>query len=171
MLLITVAAVCFVVVSLYLIIGSWAYRKPWLLLVIGLLASAFSVLIKGTPQLLKVFQNLPWSSGELDLASSFVDPTLVGLAGGLLGSAFILKAQKLHSLELAEVRSELASALQLTKRVQEEREILRQTAKSLSNADFDAKLQALENLSDEALEKAYLAEERAKRIELDRENA
>lgn len=71
-----------------------------MLILLGLLTSAFGILVKSLPITLKTTEAFK-NSIFMDIAASVVDPTLIGLAGGLIGSAFILKIQILYDQEKA----------------------------------------------------------------------
>lgn len=87
----------FLLICLFLALDDWAYRRPWVLFVAGLVTAVFGSLLKGMPILLKGMRSSPWSPEELELASLAVDPLLGGLAGGLVASAVIIKLQILHA--------------------------------------------------------------------------
>jgi len=84
-------------IGLFFMLDDWAYRRPWVLFVAGVVAAAFGSMLKGMPILMKGLHSSPWSPEELDLAALAVDPLLGGLAGGLVASAVIIKLQILHA--------------------------------------------------------------------------
>jgi hypothetical protein len=133
-----------IVIALYASMGAWVYRRPWVLLVAGLVAAGFAVLMKATFLSLKaVPPPHPWTIEALDIAASVVDPTLVGLAGGLIASAFIAKLQILHARELCAAEEAVSRARELVDHVHRSDDDLKAVAMSLSNEEFRIRLQAV----------------------------
>lgn len=150
-------ALC-VILLLYFALDTWAYRRPGLLLLFGLLTSGFSVLLKATPTMLKSVPGLPWSASELDIAASVVDPTLIGLAGGLIASAFVLKLQLLHAEDLATKRRALDAAREQVEEAKKFDEDLRLVAIRLDDKDFRNRLRTVRRMR----ARAFLEEQDAK---------
>ncbi len=154
------------IVLLFNALEGWVYRRPWVLLLAGLLVSGFSVLLKATPIYLKSVPGLPWSGAELDVAASVVDPTLIGLAGGLIASAFLLKLQVAHAAEVAAARDSVRLASDLVKHASRADEDLRLVALSLSNEEFNTRLRRVRYLQDDAFWAERDAREHLKRVDL-----
>lgn len=160
MLLTTVFLVVMLVFILYESMGAWAYRQPRVLLVYGLSVSGLSVWVKGNPLMLKSIRNLPWSAEELDLAASVVDPTLIGLAGGLIASAFILKLQILQAQDLLDAEGAHARALERSKGADRADEDLTLIAESLPADELLARRKRIQLRKMDALDEIYKAEKK-----------
>lgn len=74
------------------------YRNPGWLLGIGCIVAALAVVAKALPIISKELWSGTGKEG-FDVAASAVDPTLMALAGGLIGAAFVLKVQWLYENE------------------------------------------------------------------------
>lgn len=98
MILYTFMSSAFLVVLAYGALTPGMLKKPWILLIMGFVVSAFGIMVKSLPVTLKMTPAFK-DSVFMDIAASVADPTLIGLAGGLIGSAFILKIQILYEKE------------------------------------------------------------------------
>lgn len=148
----------FFIVALYMNLGPWIYRRPWALLVVGLIASAFSVLLKASPILLKSLPQLSEHFVSLEIAAAAVDPTLIGLSGGLIATAFILKLQITHAQDLAAAKEKVEAAHTSLNDVHRDDEDLKLVARSLSNEEFDTRLKRLKENKVDAVVKKIMAE-------------
>lgn len=133
----------FLIITLYMSLGPWLYRRPWALLALGLITSAISVAMKATPIILKSFPQLADHAPDLELAASAVDPTLIGLSGGLIAAAFLLKLQISNALDIEASQQRLTDASSFLADVHRDEEDLKLVARSLSNEEFDARLKRL----------------------------
>ena len=123
----------------------WVYRRPWILLALGILVAWFSIVMKAVPIMLKATDpNLAlWTVAELDLAASVVDPTLVGLAGGLIASAFVAKLQFAHERDVFAAKEKLLRAVERMGKSERAEEDLRLVGASLSDSEFAERLEIL----------------------------
>lgn len=135
-----------VIFILYTGLDSWIYRRPWALLLTGIVVAIFSVMLKALPTILKTAPSMLWDQSELEIAASIVDPLLVGLSGGLIASAFILKFQILHSSEVQEKVNLLHIAMKHTDDSNRLDEDLRLVASSLTNDEFNERLRQIKSM-------------------------
>jgi signal transduction histidine kinase len=104
-------AICLLaIVQIYALVSGRMLRNPRWLLIMGVVVAAIAVMIKALPMLAHSVWKGPGVEG-LDVAAAVIDPTLMALAGGLIGSAFVLKIQLLHDQERDFL---LASRIELT---------------------------------------------------------
>jgi hypothetical protein len=146
------------IVALYVGLGPWLYRRPWALLAMGLITAALAVIAKATPILLKQFPQLSEIFPELDIAASAVDPTLIGLSGGLIAAAFLLKLQIVHAQDLVEAQRELNIANTLFADVLRDEADLKLVANSLTNKEFTTRLNRLRKNKADAVVRKIKAE-------------
>lgn len=143
MILFTFACVLAIILVIYWNLGPWLYRRPWALLAVGLVTSAFAVFIKAVPLILMSFPQLADNASVYEIAASSVDPTLIGLSGGLIASAFILKLQIMHAAEIAQAHDAVVRASEKQAHVTRSVEDLKLVAQSLTNEEFDARLKQI----------------------------
>lgn len=150
------------IASLYFSLGPWLYRRPWALLILGLIASAFSVLLKATPIMLKALPQFAELAPSLEIAAAAVDPTLIGLAGGLIATAFLLKLQSTYSQELADAKQKIELANAMIDAVHRDDEELKLVARSLSNKEFNERLNRIKAHKGDAVVEKIMAERELK---------
>ena len=155
-----------IIVAVYGNLGPWLYRRPWALLAVGLTTSAFAVLIKALPLVLKLLPQLADNAAEYEIAASSVDPTLIGLSGGLIASAFILKLQIMHAAEIAKAHNAVTRASAIQEYVARSDEDLKLVAQSLTNEEFAFRLKQVRAQKRDAIVRAVHAELNLKEIQL-----
>lgn len=166
MLISTALFASFLVVALYLCMVGWVYRRPWVLLSLGIGVAWVSVILKTAPIFLKAAPKLaPTAAAELELAAAVVDLTLIGLAGGLIASAFISKLQFAHEKEIAAARETLLRALKRMGDSERADEDLRLVAASLSDDEFRTRLRKVQNAKLDAFSDKWDAEEALRRLD------
>ncbi len=161
---VNVATVSVVLALVYFGVSGWAYRRPWALMVLGAVTSLVAVALKASVNVWKDVSGGPWSAGAIDIAASVLDPTLVGLSGGLIGSAILLRAQFCHKREVRvanELAKDTSSALVELREWHEE---FRQLAPDLSNEEFKRWLIAFRPLIDRAIDEDLRAKKLAHQL-------
>jgi hypothetical protein len=143
MLVMTSIVILTVVYATWVIASGWAFRKPERLLLCGLVVSGFATVAKYNPIVWKTAANSPWSAHELELASAIVDPTLVGLAGGLIAAAIMLRVQIMYATEIREAKATLTRSIEIMEDVERADEDLKLVARSLSNDEFRLRLRII----------------------------
>lgn len=133
----------FVVVAAYTSLGGRAYRDPAKVLIAGMLVSVVAAAVKAYLVAFKPLAGKPWTAEEIDMAAAIVDPTLIGLAGGLIAAAFMTRMQMLHAEALRRAREDVATADRLARDVDRCDEDLKRVARSMSDEEFHARLQSI----------------------------
>jgi hypothetical protein len=151
MLAMTVLAILTVIYFTWTSVSGWAYRRPWFLLVCGLLVSAFATMVKSIPLVIKEIPKSPWSPSEMDFAAALVDPTLIGLAGGLIAAGVMLKVQIMHATDVQDAKRNLKRSIEALEEVQRADEDLKLVARSLSDEEFWKRLASIKEAHTEAL--------------------
>lgn len=158
MFLMTLLAAITLVYFLYEVIGGWAYRRPWVLLVAGLATAILGLLVKRTPMVLKAIPTLNWPSEDLELAMSAVDSIVTGLAGGLIAAAFMMKMQLGHAREVQDAKNALASANEAAAYADQADDDLKNEPATLPTAIFKRRYRATQRLKHRALHDKMEAE-------------
>ena len=140
--------------------SGWAYRRPWALLLLGVVAAGSAVHFRWIVNSWRAAASSPWTTDHLDLAISVLDPTLVGLSGGIIGSAIFLRAQSRHLAEEKEARLLLDNANEVLVEVYRLHEKFRDDAPTMSDIQFRTALAQINRL----LEKSISFQEKAKRL-------
>ena len=146
----TAISILIVIYMTWTSLSGWAFRSPWKLLICGLLVAGFATVIKSLPAVWKMVAKTPRLTAELDFAAALVDPTLVGLAGGLIAAAVMLKVQILYATELRSAKQIFASSVDAMQAVERADEDLKVVAASLSDEDFGNRLKHIKAMRMEA---------------------
>jgi hypothetical protein len=151
MLAVTVLSILTVIYITWTSVSGWAYRHPWRLLLCGLLISAFATIVKSIPLVMKEIPKSPWSPSEMDFAAALVDPTLIGLAGGLIAAGVMLKVQIMHATDVQNAKRNLKRSIETLEEVERADEDLKLVARSLSDEEFWQRLTYIKEARSEAL--------------------
>jgi len=166
MILFTAMSILIVIYITWTSINGWAYRRPWRLLVSGLVVAGFATMIKSLPAVWKTVAKSPRFAAELDFAAALVDPTLIGLAGGLIAAAVMLKVQILHATELRSAKQNLARSIEAMQEVERADDDLKLVAASLPHEDFWNRLKHIKEMRMDALMDHYDAKVELKKMKV-----
>lgn len=166
MLAMTVLVILSVNYMTWTLVSGWAYRRPWCLLVCGLLVSAFATMVKLLPLVIKELPKSPWSPSEMDFAAALVDPTLIGLAGGLIAAGVMLKVQIMHATDVQDAKRNLKRSIEALQEVERADEDLKLVARSLPDKEFWQRLTAIKEARTEALFEKQEAKRELKKIQV-----
>jgi hypothetical protein len=128
--------------------------------------AGFATMIKALPAVWKMVAKTPLLVAELDVAASLVDPTLIGLAGGLIAAAVMMKVQILYATELRSAKQNFNRSIEAMQRVERADDDLKLIAASLSNKDFGNRLKHIKAMRMEAIMDYYDAKRELKKMKV-----